>query len=33
MEKQGLLERIAKLRAQINELPKGYISRKTIKMS
>ncbi len=30
MEKQELLEQIAKLKAQINELPKGYISRKTI---
>lgn len=30
MERQGFLDQIADLKARINELPKGYISRKTI---
>ena len=30
MEKQELLNRITELTAQIGELPKGYISKKTI---
>lgn len=30
MERQEFLDQIAELKAQINELPKGYISRKTI---